>query len=176
MKVKLIGILLLFCLVAPVTGMFFLLQYQKFQLKKEIKQHIISGIDKEDLVLLKFTREQVQSQLVWEHDKEFSYQGEMYDIVSTQTVGDTIFYWCWWDNEETQLNQKLIALLNIQLQHNQQRKSNQQQILAFFKSLFCNEIEEKITFSTAKENPFMHYCFHYQHTANSPPFPPPRLV
>lgn len=79
-------------------------------LKREIKHRIIEGIDRSELVELSFTAEE-KKQLRWEHSKEFEYNGEMYDVVESKSENGKITYWCWWDNEETNLNRRLNNLL-----------------------------------------------------------------
>jgi hypothetical protein len=39
--------------------------------------------------------------LKWEHDKEFEYNGQMYDVVEVADIGDSLQYLCWWDKAET---------------------------------------------------------------------------
>lgn len=84
-------------------------------MKKEVKHKIIAGVDKEDLVLLAFTKEEAEQQLNWEHSKEFEFKGNMYDIVEQSATSDSVYYWCWWDKEETVLMQKLYALMGQKL-------------------------------------------------------------
>lgn len=74
---------------------------------------IISKIDLKDLVLLKFTFNETQSLLKWEHSKEFEFNGIMYDIIRSESKNDSIFYWCWEDREETELNKTVIRLTNL---------------------------------------------------------------
>ena len=112
MKNYLVFILLLFCFGAPFYGTCFFLQHQKHVVKKEIKRQIIAGIDKKELVHLKFSGSELHAELYWEHEKEFEYAGEMYDVVEKITIGDTTHFWCWPDHQETGLNQKLRKLVN----------------------------------------------------------------
>ncbi|HMR42371.1 MAG TPA: hypothetical protein PKC40_00990, partial [Saprospiraceae bacterium] len=103
-------ILLLFVFVTPAFLTFGWLQYQRILVKKQVKRHIMAGLDREDLILLKFTAAEAQAKLRWEHAREFEYEGQMFDVVEREIRGDTSFYWCWWDSEETALNKELSAL------------------------------------------------------------------
>ena len=101
----------MFVLFAPVATIYSYLQYEKSAVRREIKGKMIAGIDLEELVLLKFTKDEANTKLRWEHSKEFEYNGQLYDVVSKEIKGDTIFYNCWWDYEETKLNKKLQKLV-----------------------------------------------------------------
>ena len=89
----------------------YLFHIEKAALKREIKWKMIAGIDQNELVLLKFSKEEAETKLRWEHSKEFEYDGQMYDIVSKEIKGDSIYYRCWWDYEEPALNRKLQQLV-----------------------------------------------------------------
>ncbi len=100
---------------------------------------MIAKIDPSELVLLKFTKKESREQLRWEHAKEFEYKGEMYDIVNKTELGDSIFYWCWWDYEETKLNKKLDHLLSVFLGQDPKHQQRQHLVIDFLKHLFYAE-------------------------------------
>jgi len=104
------GLLALGFLVDPIAGVSAWLQVEKAMVKKEVRRHIISGIDKDGLVLLEFSRTETEPLLRWEHSREFEYDGQMYDIVDSWVVGDTVYYRCFWDRAETRLNEQLRKL------------------------------------------------------------------
>jgi hypothetical protein len=108
---QLFSILLISTLIGPFLGITLYLKHEKRMLKREIKHRIIEGIDKSELVELTFTDLEAETQLRWEHSKEFEYNGEMYDVVESKSDNGKITYWCWWDNEETSLNKQLNKLL-----------------------------------------------------------------
>lgn len=116
------------------------LQYQKKLVKKQVKRHIMAGLDRQDLVLLKFTEAEAQAKLRWEHAREFEYEGQMFDVVEREIRGDTLFYWCWWDSEETMLNKELSALAARVWRKDARHQQQQQRLTWFFESLFCADI------------------------------------
>lgn len=128
-------------MILPFAGTFLVHKIQKKQIKRTIKRKIIAGINKSELVLLKFTEKEKQTQILWEHSKEFEYQGQMYDITDFQTVGDTTYYWCWWDYEETNLNKQLNKKLSESLDGNPQNQKRQVKLYNFLNSLFWDQIE-----------------------------------
>lgn len=141
MKIRFTGIFLIIALILPFAGTFLVHKIQKKQIKRTIKRKIIAGIDKSELVLLKFTEKEKQTELHWEHSKEFEYQGQMYDITDFQTIGDTTFYWCWWDYEETNLNKQLNKKLSESLDGNPQNQKRQLKLLNFLDSLFLHDVQ-----------------------------------
>lgn len=101
---------------------------------------MIDGMNKEELVLIKVTKAESESKLRWEHSKEFEYKSQMYDLVSSETKGDSIFYWCWWDHQETKLNKQLAELVTKALNGDPQRREKKERMHAYFKSLYCSGI------------------------------------
>lgn len=174
MKRKVAGISLLFCLLAPILITYFFLQFQKKQVKREVKWEMIAGLDKEELVLLKLTEAETQSELRWENSKEFEYKDEMYDIVDMKVKGDTIYYWCWWDHKETKLNNQLDGLLAKVLGNNPHRQETENQLTDFFKKLFCENHADKLAVITIHKIKHINYSVEFPTIYHSPPDPPPR--
>lgn len=52
---------------------------------------------------LKFTREEYESKLRWKDEKEFEYNGRMYDIAGVKETGDNIIVYCVRDKKEETL-------------------------------------------------------------------------
>jgi len=160
-----------------VATTYFILQHQKRLLKKEIKWKIIAGINRDELVLLKFTEEGKKLYLKWKHSKEFEYKGEMYDIVEQDVKGDTTYYWCWWDNEETMFNKQIASLVSFAAGNTPKSKENQKLLNKFFNSLFLLQAKEKIIFPNKTISKILlykqklhPYNFHF------PIEPPPKAV
>lgn len=175
LKVKFLGLLLLLCFVLPIATNFVILQYQKRQVKREVKRKIMAGLEKEDLVLLKFTEQEKHTQLNWKHSKEFEYRGENYDIVTTEVAGDTTYYRCRRDYEETKLNRQLDELVSIALGNNPKNLENQNRLFNFFKSLWFSEPAEEKYFSAQEiTNPCFFKPNFYSSVFRLPPVPPPK--
>ncbi len=78
----------------------------EYRIKKEVKGIIKSGLSDEELTLLKFHKSITDKSVPgfeWKEDKEFRYRNEMYDIVRQEAVGDSIYYYCFHDTEESEL-------------------------------------------------------------------------
>jgi hypothetical protein len=77
---------------------------QKIKSHKRItQQSVLNGERDSELILLKIPFNQA-SELLWEHSKEFEFRGNMYDIKTSFTAGDTAYYYCYLDHKEKDLN------------------------------------------------------------------------
>lgn len=170
-----LSILLIVVLVAPFFGMHSWLQLRKHAVRKQVKRELIAGIDKDELVLLKFSKTEVEEKLRWKHSKEFEFDGWMYDIVSVETTTDSIFYHVWWDNEETQLSRQLNRLTAIAFGNDQKRQEKQTHFNQYVRTLFFSKsrtwtLEERLSM-TFPQNQFSGFCC----WNISPPSPPPEV-
>lgn len=167
--------MLILFFIAPLATTYVFLNFQKLQVKKEVKREILAGMDKNELVLLKFTKDEIKNQLNWKHSKEFEYKGEMYDVIKTETLGDTTYYWLWCDNKETFLNKQLDQLVAIALGNNPKNQENQKRLHKFLKSLFFSDDKNNITtYFNERKNNFRFISEFYPSFSISPPFPPPK--
>jgi hypothetical protein len=176
LKGKVASIFLFLCLVAPVAVTFTFLHYQKAQVRRKVAREITSSTNHEGLVLLKFTEKESQTLLRWEHSREFEFDGNMYDIAKTEAHGDTTYYWCWWDEAETQLNQQLEELLVTTQSKQPTQPSQQDKLVDFFKTLYCIPPPSwgERTFSSVR-TPYR-YERSFSSIAHSPPVPPPKVL
>ncbi len=137
----------------------------------------MAGIDKDALVLLTFTKAAAQSSLRWEHAQEFEFNSDMYDVVETRQSGDTLYYYCWKDHAETQLNRQLEALASGVCNTDPEQSQSRQQLTDFYQSLYHSalfvwQISEHPTFAGPdfqRNNTYLTAVFF------SPPTPPPEL-
>jgi hypothetical protein len=135
------------------------MQQRRHTVKKEIKRKLIKGVNQEELVLLKFSIEDSKTKLKWKHAREFSFEGEMYDVVSTDIKSDSIFYRCWWDHEETALSKKLDRLLFFALGQDMPCKENNSLMFDYYKHLFCKEIEKIVSPGKLLESTYSEIIF-----------------
>ena len=174
MKNRIAGILMLFCLVAPMVATYTWLQCKKMLAHEEVKRQMAAGIGREELFLLKFAREETQTRLHWKNAREFEYRGQMYDIAETETKGDTIYYWCWWDHEETKLNRRLDGVLAYALGKKFPNRDTQKRLVHFFRSLYCPNVPSWTTSAGHRtRRAAFAYFFILPAIYFSPPAPPP---
>lgn len=173
---KIISIALILSIAAPFWITFSIIQLQKYSLKKEVKKQIINGLDKKDLVLLKFSKEETDEKLNWEHSKEFEYSGVMYDIVESKTEADSVYYWCWEDREETELNIKLNTLVEKAGGPDKYNNENLKRLSNFLTTLFYSnknpfDLDRNKNVSTL----LSYYSNNYSSLVSDPLIPPPRV-
>ena len=100
----------------------------------------------------------------------------MYDIVESRVVGDTTFYWVWWDHEETKLSKQLKELVISDLNHNPKNKDYRKKLHNFYKFLFFEEYKpDKPFFNTKEDNNTLTENKLYHSHCLSPPAPPPEI-
>ena len=129
----------MFILFAPVATIYLYLQYEKLAIHHEIKSRMIAQMNPEEFVLLKFSKEEAETKLRWEHASEFEYNGQMYDVVSSEIKGDSILYRCWWDFEETDLNKKLKKLVATAFDQDEENRETQTNLYNYLLSFFCTD-------------------------------------
>ena len=171
---KFFSILIILSIISPIWLTNTYLFIRKSHIKKQVKKMIIPKIELNDLVLLKFTFEETQSLLKWEHSKEFEFNGIMYDLVKTESKNDSIFYWCWEDREETELNKTVIRLANLFL--NDKINGYNFKTNSLFNTLYFHNILIKINNPLVKElklngNKSLNYYSYFQ----KPKTPLPRI-
>lgn len=75
-------------------------------IRRSVRQRLIASIPKSELSTLRFKTVNgsvIDPEFIMEKDDEFSYYGEMYDIVKAETQGDEIIYTCFADRKETSI-------------------------------------------------------------------------
>lgn len=172
---KLLVISILLGLFAPFALTFWSIQHRKKEVKRALKWNMIAGLDKSDLVQLSFSFEELETELTWKHSREFQYKGQMYDIVYIKASEDSVHYDCWWDHQETKLNQQLQNLLTLAFGKDPVKRIKQDHLSQFLKQLYCyssSDIEKS-------ECHVSEVCDHFNCDVPSPYLkkdsPPPRF-
>lgn len=172
---KLITIALLFCLVFAIPTAYVLVELERQTIHHEVKERMEKGIDKQDLVLLQFSVEDAHKVLQWKHSKEFEYRNRMYDVVEKRIEKDSVFYWCWKDDKESKLNQKLDGLVRLGLQRRQERRNEQPQLFDWAKKWDVHQIAVQLIPYNRVKNVYTRYTCTLQNNHSSPPTPPPQV-
>ncbi len=138
---------------------------------------MIAGLEKSELIELKFPNDQLDGELRWEHSKEFEYRGQMYDVASKFVMGDTTIFYCWWDHEETALNKKLRSLVQLAMGQRQHNQNQQNQLRLFMSTLFYSIPNEwKVYTQIASKGYFAAKLCYWTDVNPSDPTPPPEVV
>lgn len=154
----------------------FVLHHQRNEIRHEVRTIIKNQVDRSDLTLLTFSPSELTYAVQWKHGKEFKFKGKMYDIIEREYKDGLVYYYCWKDEKENELNKKMDQLLAFMLGDNPQQKNQERHFERLAISLFCYKGE--ITISAVDvENPkaVSHLYGHYLNRTSSPPTPPPEL-
>lgn len=131
-------------------------------------------MDKKDLVLLKFHKDDINQLLDWEHSKEFGYNNQMYDVVYSQIELDSVSYVCWLDDEENEINLQIAELVKEEIDKNQANKKRKAQVFNFYKDIFFSISTIKIPIQLTQAAQYsISFEFNYHSQLNFPPSPPP---
>ncbi len=171
-----VSLLVLAALFTPFSATYLWLHIQKRLVKKEVKAKLIAGIDKSELVHFTFSQSQIETDLRWEHSKEFEYKGEMYDIVETEILGDSIRYVCWHDKAETKLNRRLQALIAQATSGTPEHHAREMLCYQLLKLLVIEPLPELRLIASESTREFVTRCVQYNAIVLQRTKKPPRRI
>jgi Methionine synthase I, cobalamin-binding domain len=161
-------------MVAPVAATLAWLRFQKEAAKSEAAKISPSDLGKEGVVFLVFVGTAAQNQLEWEHGREFSYHGEMYDVIEYKISGDTAFYWCWHDKKETWLNKQFDELIEGIVGADPANPEATSRLILYYKSLYFHCANEPLTLCVGNGIEMRGFSFLMRLcAADAPPQSPP---
>ncbi|WP_022822980.1 hypothetical protein [Hymenobacter norwichensis] len=102
--------LLLAVFLYNLVGVYPVAMWQQHQLRCEAERMRRANLPDEALVRIVVARQPAQNkhQVQWHEEHEFSYRGQLYDVVRQRVTPDSVTYFCWHDHDE----EKLLAGLN----------------------------------------------------------------
>ncbi len=173
---KTAAILLFLCFLPPYTGLL-ILDFQIGDVRRIVSERIEKGIEKHELILLRFSKEDVNKILEWEHSREFEYRGEMYDVVESRETSDSVFYTCYHDKKETKLKEKLSAYASEKNNKTPLNHNTQKRLGSFFSGLFFENLPDLNTqLHSARIGYHSNYFFNYKPVFLDRETPPPEIV
>jgi len=96
----------------PGLGRYLWLQHLKEQAREEVIEKISLGLDKDRLVLLEFSPEEVKTKLKWRSAQEFEFNHELYDVVESIIEDNKVIFWCWLDQKESDLEKEIELIIS----------------------------------------------------------------
>jgi hypothetical protein len=169
---KLIVIFLTVGFLLNITGYHIIFYLQQQEIKAEMREAIrmqIYNEDETDFVFL-LNDKQSMKQLDWEGDDEFSFNGEMYDVIEKKTENGKLVIRSIADKQET-------ALLNKVKDHwNQNEKSNKvaDELFQLLQSLFHSPKAEELVLIKPSVNRISFISLRLPSQVKKIPTPPPR--
>lgn len=115
-------------LIFHLFGYFAVFKVMQRNIKKQIKTAIKQGVPENELHCFRFPTDknlQKRMGIKWLEKKEFSYKGNMYDVVHKQVDGDFVIYKCVNDTQE----KVLFAGLDKQLKNAMNKESKNSKTL-----------------------------------------------
>jgi hypothetical protein len=112
---RLISILMLLLIISHGSVHLFILKIYQTQHSKNIFLSIEKGMIKDDLILFKFNKYDLEkglSYLEWIEENEFRIDGEMYDVVKREVKKDSIYLYCLHDKTESILYSGIVKIFN----------------------------------------------------------------
>jgi hypothetical protein len=105
---NLIWLVLLSLFLFNTGGYFFYSKILQFAVRQEIRTQIRGAMDEKDLCVISVPSDN-QHMIRWEEkDREFSYKGELYDVVRKEIRCNTTCYYCINDKKETRIISNLV--------------------------------------------------------------------
>jgi hypothetical protein len=149
---KYISLILLITILFVSNGYYLYFKHLQHKIKEEIKHEIKNKLSDNELSVVIISSEN-KKQISWkEKDKEFSYNGEMYDIVKTKTLNNKTYYYCIKDTKE----KNLIANYT---RHNRRRNKT---LLKLRKVLSNKYFPEKFIINTKTNNADIYFTDYQQ--------------
>lgn len=165
--------LTLMAFIVPFMGSWIWLQGRLQAAQFDARAHMAFPHQKKDLVLWKFTAEEAAAQLFWEHSREFEFRGEMYDVVRSETKGDTTWYWCYHDQKETRVKKSMASFLSRYLGSGPCQQRDQERLQYYFRTLFVSRLGEIESLAMAMEIAIPVYQATYPMDILHLPYAPP---
>ena len=117
-------------------GYYIVFNMIQFQVKDEVKYLLKHTVPLEDLVLISIENSE-SSLLTWtKPNKEFRYQGQMYDIVEKKIKGSKIEYRCLHDFKESKLFENLDIHIKNYISHHPEQQNKTKNFLNIVAKLF----------------------------------------
>ncbi len=165
---KIFPILILSIFMFMLGGNYLIFYFEKSIIQHEIKEKIEQGLKDDDLYLVIIHQNDLNKVAWLKPGKEFTRNGEMFDVVRKKNIGTDVYFYCINDKKES----KLVS--DFTKKNNESSQTNK--ILRKFLGFkYLNQLPEiKISVQTAKSKiPLV--LFHYNSIKSEVPDPPPNV-
>ena len=170
--------ILLFLLLFQPISFITIFKIEQYEIRNEIKQRIMAGVNKDNLLRIKLPRnsEKVTGYLSWLiSERELRLQGKMYDIVREENRGDTTWYYCILDEQETELFANLDLEIDWEMNNSPQREQRRKALERIFTLLLFQPQNFPDIIHFPEEPELSDYYFSSITWKTSPSTPPPQV-
>lgn len=176
------SVLLSFIMLLNAIGYYPLFKIKQWQVHEEMKSLIRSSLpdDKLKCVTVSVNEEyKIHWEWEWEDEQEFTYEGNLYDVIRTSMEGNTTHYYCIQDTQET----NLFAQLDQEVERKMDDKGNPLQqtakkMMKIFSYLIHTSDDQTTMGNQLAFNHYfdIHHCIYQYDFFNSVTPPPKRFA
>ncbi len=95
-------------------GFYAILSYERHEIREKVERKLLNSIEKSELICIVDNAENL-SRIEWKRpNKEFTFEGNLYDIAYVETISGINYYYCLSDKDEMKLEAKIDKLLENQ--------------------------------------------------------------
>ncbi len=133
---KVSAILLLLLILYQLVGYYSIHHFQVYRIKKDVKKQIKNSIPQDQLTSISYTLSEIDKINWVEKDKEFIFEGVMYDVVKVKMTDSIITFFCIADFKETELFAKLDSYVNKYIASNPKQQKKSSLVFSKFQLIF----------------------------------------
>lgn len=162
---QLTGIFLVALIAFSLFGPYLSFRYQQIQVRKEIKKQIKQGVPESELQ--KFNLTDLSGKIKWTDGKrEFSLNGNLYDVVKKEYTKDGVVFYCIDDKQESALFKDLGSLTEKEMEKKNTSLKYKLIIQFYYDHLsdinFTSDTDDQLTI-------YLQRTFSFSHSVLSPP-------
>lgn len=173
---KFAAIFFLFLLLFRAGGFLTLFQVHQKLIKREIKKQIIAGLPDNELKVFKFSLDENYSLkgIKWVEEDEFIFKGKMFDVVRVKIIDGEKLLYCYEDNKETNLTNRMNKLQK-DFQNNPIEKNSTNLLVQLLNTPFEIQAHQIVAGFASIKNHSFHYFFRLKSWSAIPVYPPPKF-
>ncbi len=103
---NLISFCLLFLLISHGIIQFGMFELFRADYRSEAARLMGEGVPEHSQVVFSFDKKQFENRVIqvdWKADDEFRFEGKLFDVMRTEIIGDSVFLYCMYDEDDTKL-------------------------------------------------------------------------
>jgi hypothetical protein len=160
------------------AGHLFFFKIRQYEIRREIKQRIKAGIPETELALHKIPNTlEIKTNSAFQRidEREFRYDGVIYDVVRQEIHGDTTWYYCLRDEDETRLFANIDELVQQDMAGNPQHRKQVDELLRILDVLYCRHQAESFFIFSSEQKAAAFFFFSLKTWDFPPSTPPPEF-
>jgi hypothetical protein len=174
---KITPVVFLIIFFMPVSTVYFLFRIRQTGIHQAVEKLMDEGLDEHKLIVLKIPLSvEEHGDFERTEENEFKYQGRMYDVARSEKHGSVTWYWCMWDEDETELENTMQIAKGKAAGTDTYNAHTEEVITIFLNSLYLHledyEVHLPLAYLTAVRPAGIFIPFD---RTTVPPSPPPEI-